>query len=224
MVMTSDFTEDDLSEMVLRLAHEIRNPLATIKSAVQLLEHIQRPEGEIAEFYDSIHTEVARIDRVVRDMQCYVRLDTHTATRITVAEAVASVVEAVRSERGLPGSCVQVIEGPASSILVDRVQLETALRELVDNAIRFSPEQAHVTVSWRSNDHGVVSIDVDDSGCGVADAVKHRIFRPFFSTSTQGTGLGLNIVARVAELAGGELEFCALDAGGTRFTVTLPRV
>ena len=84
----SEFTEDDLTEMVLRLAHEIRNPLATIKSAVQLIEHLQPPTGEIAEYFSSVHAEIVRIDQVVRDMQRFVKLETKAPTVVDIQEAI----------------------------------------------------------------------------------------------------------------------------------------
>ncbi len=223
------FTEADLGEMVLRLAHEIRNPLATIKSAVQLLELIQKPQGEIAEFYSSIDTEVARIDRVVRDMYRFVNLgkDVGSRSRIEVAEPVAAAVEAATAGKSSDGARVSIVEGPRVAILINQMQLETAVREMVSNALRFSPEGSPVTVSWRIADglkDAAVAIDIKDQGFGIANEVKDRILSPFFSTSTHGTGLGLNIVIRVAELAGGTVSWSSPGQGGCRFTLTLPRI
>ena len=78
-------------------------------------------------------------------------------------------------------------------------------------------------IGWRLVEDQV-AIDFDDRGPGIATETGPRIMRPFFSTSTQGTGLGLNIVARTAHLAGGRLEWCNRDAGGARFSLLLPLV
>ncbi|MCP4897111.1 MAG: HAMP domain-containing histidine kinase [bacterium] len=218
------FTEEDLREMVLRLAHEIRNPLATIKSAAQLLEHLQKPEGEIAEFYSSIHTEIDRIDMVVRDMHRYARLDIDTAKSVDVGESVRTAVEAEFSENGEDGDRVEIIEGPATLVLMDQAQLESALCELLSNGIRFSPPVGRIRVFWQHHDRAMVQIHVDDSGPGISYEVEQNMLRPFFSTSTQGTGLGLNIVARTAQLSGGSLRWQNLEGGGARFTITVPRM
>lgn len=218
------FTEEDLRQMVLRLAHEIRNPLATIKSAAQLLEHLQQPDGEIAEFYSSIHTEIGRIDMVVRDMQRYARLDEQPAKSVDVGEAVRHSVEAETAGSACDGNRIEVIEGPQTMVLMDQAQLEGAVRELLSNAIRFSPEAGDIRVSWEYRDGSDVQIHVDDNGPGISEEVEARMLRPFFSTSIQGTGLGLNIVARTAQISGGCLRWRNLNGGGARFTIVVPRV
>jgi signal transduction histidine kinase len=210
--------------MVLRLAHEIRNPLATIKSAIQLLEHLQRPRGEVAEYYDSIQAEVARIDRVVRDMQVFVRLDPQTASQARIEEVVSAAVEAQTSSARGRSSLLRNGGGPHATVLVDRAQLEHAVRELIDNAVRFSPPSSEIHVRWRLLEPSQVAIEVEDHGPGVSPDLVDRIMRPFFSTSTQGTGLGLNIVARTAVIAGGELRWSNLAEGGARFSLVLPRL
>jgi len=216
------FDKDNLKQMVLRLAHEIRNPLATIKSAVQLLEHIQEPEGEIAEYYNSIEVEVDRIDRVIKDMQRYVRLDVNTATTIMVDEAVHKGIEAEADLAAILASRVVVEAGPNVSVLMDQAQLEDAIRELLSNALKFSPPESTITISWYERPDKLVAINFDDQGPGISDADKDRVLRPFFSTSTQGTGLGLNIVELTCRLAGGDFSWRPLEGSGTRFTMLLP--
>jgi signal transduction histidine kinase len=218
------FTEEDLRQMVLRLAHEIRNPLATIKSAVQLIEHFQPPPPDVREYFGGIHTEIERIDRVVRDMQRYVRLDFHTAIAVSVSEVIAAAVESVDATMKATGSTVEVVPGPNTTVLADCAQLEAAVGELIDNALRFGPPGSVVTVRWLSRADRLFTIEVEDEGPGIAPEAAERILRPFFSTSTQGTGLGLNIAARAARLAGGDLSWTDRPEGGCRFILTLPRL
>jgi len=215
-------TEDDLREMVLRLAHEIRNPLATIQSAVQLLEHLQKPKGEETEFFESIYIEVKRIDNVVRDMHRFARLDAHTATSFTIQEAVQAAIETASS--GTPGKSPMIdnVGGPQAFVLMDRNQLEEAIGEVLNNALNFSPNGTRVTISWRFAEPHMAAIDVEDSGPGIAADLEDRILRPFYSSSTHGTGLGLNIVSRTCRLNGGRLEWSNRTGGGSRFTLILP--
>jgi two-component system sensor histidine kinase CreC len=224
MIVGADFTEEDLREMVLRLAHEIRNPLATIKSAVQLIEHLQPPRADVCEFHASIHLEIDRIDKVVRDMQRFVRLDLNTAVSRNVSTIVAHAVEA-GTPRAVSSSVRIVVEpGPEASVLGDAAQLEAALFELIDNAVRVSPPDAQVKVDWHLGEDRDVVLQVTDSGPGVDPKHVDRIFRPFFSTSTHGTGLGLNIAQRTAQIAGGSLKWQNLESVGARFSMILPRV
>lgn len=218
------FTEEDLRQMVLRLAHEIRNPLATIMSAVQLIEHLQPPTADVEEFFVGIHTEIRRIDSVVRDMQRYVRLDFHTAAAVTVTQMIEAAVESIRETAEATGSKVEVIPGPQVTVLADGIQLQAAIGELLENALRFGPPGSAVKVRWSlDGDHSFL-INVEDDGPGIAPDLADRVLRPFFSSSTQGTGLGLNIAVRAARLAGGELSWSNRPEGGARFTLRLPRL
>lgn len=218
---TGPFTEEDLKEMVLRLAHEIRNPLATIKSAVQLIEHLQPPDDEIVEFHSTIHSEIDRIDKVVRDMQRFIRLDGNEAEVVSIADVIVLAVDTIASRRDTE---VRVVSGPEARVLVDAVQLKAALVELIDNSARLSPPGAPVVVSWECLEDGLVAISVEDRGPGVPPSDESRILRPFYSTSIHGTGLGLNIALRTAQIVGGNLRWTNLDGGGARFTISIPRL
>ncbi len=216
------FTQDDLREMVLRLAHEIRNPLATIKSSVQLVEHLIHPEGEIAEYLESVVDEVARIDQTVREMQAFVRLKSGSLSDLPVEELVREAIAEARPVAARSGVRLVARPGPPLVIRADRGHIRLALGALIANALRATPAELGVMLWWQPDgDH--VRIHVEDSGAGVPPEHAERIMRPFYSTSTQGTGLGLNIAQKVALLAGGETEWCNLEAGGCRFTLVLPK-
>lgn len=224
LISADGFDAEDFREMVVRLAHEIRNPLATIKSAVQLLEHLHNPQGDVAEYYQSIHAEVARIDRVVRDMQIFARLDTEVAGSTRVEDAVLAALEAATATAGAKSSRITYAGGPLATVLADQAKLAHSIEELIDNAVKFSPPGSEIHVSWRWVPPSHVSIDVEDQGPGISPELVDKIMRPFFSTSTQGTGLGLNIVARTAALACGELRWANRESGGACFSIVLPRV
>lgn len=224
MILDAGFTEEDLREMVLRLAHEIRNPLATIKSAVQLIEHLQSPKGDVAEFHASIHLEIDRIDKVVRDMQRFVRLDLNTSSAKEASAIVRSAVELIASTATGSKADLEVAPGPDAKVLVDAPQVEAAFAELIDNAVRYSPPGEAIIVGWELPDERHVELFVVDRGPGVAPGQADRILRPFFSTSTQGTGLGLNIALRTAQIAGGTVTWQNLAAAGARFAIVLPRI
>jgi len=220
----SGFSEGDIRQMVHRLAHEIRNPLATIKSAAQLIELVDHPEGEVAECLESIQTEVSRIDRVIRDMQRYLRMEAQTALTVDVKESVQSAVNAVVGSTVPEGERIEIKGGPRTSIVTDPTQLESAVAELVKNALRYSPPGTPVFIRWRHEGRGMVAIEVEDRGPGIPEKREDLIFRPFFSTSTHGTGLGLNIAGRAAQLAGGKLTWRNLPGGGACFAMVLPRL
>lgn len=213
-------TEEDLSEMVLRLAHEIRNPLATIKSGVQLMRRLTSPKEEMATHFESVLQQVDRIDQSLGDMQRFVRLGVGRPSEVEVSEVVAEVAGELGLEPTGDGVRTIVGGGPPLLVRVDEDNLRLCLRELASNAMRFSPRAP--SFSWGRRDDGLVEVRIDDEGPGVAPEVASRIMRPFFSTSTQGTGLGLNIAEKICRLSGGWLEWCNLPGRGCRFTLVLP--
>mgnify|MGYP000505524685 CR=1 FL=1 len=215
-------SEQDWREMVLRLAHEIRNPLATIKSATQLVQRWMRPEGEVAESLQGILVNVARIDRTLKDLQRFVRLDVGESARQPVAEAVEDVVADQLPEAQRRGVAVLVAGGPAARVLIDPKNLGAALEELLANAVRVTAAGGTVMISWVCVGEEVL-LHVDDEGPGVPPELEDKILRPFFSTSAQGTGLGLNFVDKACRLAGGALSWRNLAGRGCRFTMRLPR-
>lgn len=214
-------TEEDLKEMMLRLAHEIRNPLATIKSGVQLMQRRTGPEDSNAEYLSSLLLQVDRIGETLSDVQRFVRLGAGWPLAVDVGTVVRDVIDLSHPEASLARVTIVVDGGPELLVRIDRGNFQLSLRELVSNAIRHSPADGSVRISWGHGREGMRDVRVDDQGTGVPAGVADRIMRPFFSTSTQGTGLGLNIVEKVCRLSGGHLEWRNLPEVGCRFTMVL---
>lgn len=214
--------EQDLEQVLRRLSHEIRNPLASLKAGIQLLQRLTHPQGEIAEYFSSLLTQVGRIDRIVDGVHGLARLEAGEVRPVAVAEAVARAVQAAQVGATRAGVALHTDAGPWCEVLIDRDNLQLALQELIGNAVQASPAGATVSVSWEIGPSGRVRINVDDEGAGVASENADKILRPFFSTQPQGRGLGLTLVRRVCHLAGGRLDWEALGQGGCRFAVWLP--
>lgn len=220
-----EFTESDLREMVLRLAHQIRNPLATIKSSIQLVQYLLKPKGEIEEYLRAALVEVERINRTVVDMQRMIRLDMATARSCSVSHVVDEAIDRCAGEAEASSITIESRGGPSCRVLADSSQVVEAVAELLENAIEFSPSGSRVIVSWDTAGDHQVRIDVTDSCGGIPPAVAERILNPFFSTSTRGTGLGLNIVQRICELGGGQLVWHnTVDGSGCRFSIVMPEI
>ncbi len=212
---------DELRDMVLRLAHEVRNPLATIKAGVQLVQRLTSPTEEIGRHYASILVQVGRIDRTVTAMQRLVRLSGPVPEAVEVGKVVDDLVGTLRASLHRGGVTVAIVPGPPIKAHADPGHLRLALAELLDNAARYSPADARITISWTRGPEGVET-SVEDEGPGIATEHSDRIMKPFFSTSNQGTGLGLTIAERVCRLAGGALTWRNLPDRGCRFTMRLP--
>ncbi len=221
----TEFTEYDLREMVLRLAHQIRNPLATIKSGIQLVQHLLPPDAEVEEYLQAALVEVERINRTVSDMQRVIRLDSATAQATPIAEIVDEALSRCAAAAAAAKVTVECPGGAASRVLADPSQMIEAIAELVGNAIEFSRPGSRVGVRWESEADHQLRIDISDCCGGIPAPAAQRMLRPFYSTSTRGTGLGVNIVQRICELGGGRLQWENLaDGSGCRFSIFMPEV
>ena len=202
-----------LGEMSAVLAHEIRNPLASLKGNAQLLEQ-SLPPGEKAQAKaQRVVEEALRLEKLTNDLLDYVRagqlqrrdLDPGALAR----EAAASVN---------PTIAVDTARAPAAWNL-DGDRLRQVLVNLLDNAV-----QAGLPVAATVRTEGAaLCIEVRDHGGGVAKEERDRIFEPFYTRRTRGTGLGLSVARRVVELHGGSLSVDDAPGGGACFRLRIPR-
>jgi two-component system, NtrC family, sensor kinase len=214
--------DDVLRSILRRLSHEIRNPLASLKAGVQLLQRLTRPEGEIADYYDGLLTQVTRIDRIVDGVHFIARLDAGSPARQNVARAVETVLAVQRPDAARAGVALRAEGAGTAEVLIDPTNLRLALTELLSNALQAAPAGSAVTVAWDPPEGGMLAVNVEDEGAGVAPDAADKVLEPFFSTQPQGRGLGLTTAARVCQLAGGSLTWRNGVCGGCRFTLTLP--
>jgi two-component system sensor histidine kinase HydH len=216
-----------LGEMSAVLAHEIKNPLASLKGNAQLLARMLPGGDKPSTKAERIVDEAVRLEQLTNDLLQFVRTGTiHRAAvdpTALVRDAVASVAPDERGgdERGdAAGSTsvtVDASRAPASWSL-DAGRIRQAVINLVDNAIAAGPP---VTITV-GRERGRLVIEVADRGPGVTEDDRDKIFEPFFTGKTQGTGLGLAIVRRVVELHGGTIAVHPNPGGGARFRAELP--
>jgi two-component system, NtrC family, sensor histidine kinase HydH len=199
-----------LGEMSAVLAHEIRNPLASLKGNAQLLA-ASLPEGEKPRAKaERVVDEAVRLEKLTQELLAFVR--TGELARAEVAPA-AVVRDAASSFEGV---AIDDADGPATWSL-DGGRMREVLVNLIDNAVAAGPP-VHVRVAGQ----GTLVIDVSDSGPGVSVDERDKIFEPFFTGKTRGTGLGLAIAKRVVELHGGTIRVDAAPGGGALFRIEIP--
>jgi two-component system sensor histidine kinase HydH len=200
-----------LGEMSAVLAHEIRNPLASLKGNAQLLAS-SLPEGEKPRAKaERVVDEAVRLEKLTQDLLAFVR--TGELARSEVAPAVL-VRDAVSS---FDGVSIDDGESPAAFSL-DGARMREVLVNLVDNAVAAG---GPVTVRVAGQGRALI-IEVSDKGPGVAADDRDKIFEPFFTGKTRGTGLGLAIAKRVVELHGGTIRVDDAPGGGARFRIEIP--
>ena len=220
-----------LGEMAAGLAHEIRNPLGSIKASAQYLsETSEQPEGR-GEFLDIIVDEVDRLNRVVSSFLDYARPPHTDPQPIYVNSAVQLTLQFLRPECDSAEVGLHVTMDPdLPKVRIDIEHLRQVLINLVQNAVQAMASGGDIYVETRTQDRfriggGArrwVQISVRDTGPGIAPDLLANLFVPFVTTKQQGTGLGLSISQRIVSEAGGRIDVRSRQGFGTTFVVLLP--
>ncbi|MGY0797716.1 sensor histidine kinase [Lysobacter sp. A286] len=207
------------------LAHEIRNPLAAINYAVQLLEESDDVATADRRLLQIIRQQGQRMNGIVENVLGMARRDPAKPDYIELIGMTRHFVEDYRAGHPLEqDSLLTTSELPRIAALVDPRQLHQILTVLVHNALtygRIPGEPARVTLHVYLDSHQHPVIDVTDRGPGIPERVAQQLFRPFFTTSGHGTGLGLYIARELSRANQASLDHIALPAGGSCFRLRL---
>lgn len=223
-----------VGELAAGLAHEIKNPLAGIQGAVDILIRRRDKNDPEREALVGMRHEVQRIDSTVRALlararprQVSVRASSLTdVVRRAVDLARAQLINAVRTDRDLRIE-FEVPDDPVI-IPIDPAQIEDAVLNLILNAIEATDGEGSVKIriARSQNDpagnEDEVTVEVSDDGRGIGEEDLARVFNPFFTTSDAGTGLGLPAVRRIARIHGGSVDVQSTVGSGSTFTLHLP--
>lgn len=212
-----------ISEFAADVAHEFKSPLTSIRGAAELLGEGAADEPDArARFLRNIELDVARLDRLVSRLLELSRIEA-SREAMTPVDLPALLARVIERASGPEQPVAQRIAAPLPTLRAREMDLETALLNLLDNAVRFSPPGVPVEVDLRGS-ATLVRLAVRDHGPGISAANLPRIFDRFFTTDADrdGTGLGLAIVKAVIEAHGGSIRVESEPGEGATFTVTLP--
>ena len=207
------------------LAHEIRNPLAAISYAVQLLEESDDIPLADRRLLEIVRQQCHRMNGIVESVLGLARRDTAKPEHLELVAFVARFVDDYLTIHPLDQDTLQAKGNlPRLDALVDPRQLHQVLTALVSNALtygRMPGEPARVSVLVSRDEHGVPTVEVRDRGPGIPEGVISRLFRPFFTTSSHGTGLGLYIARELCRANQATLDYVPVPAGGGCFRIRL---
>ncbi len=200
-------------EVARRVAHEVKNPLAPIRAAVETLRRLRaRGDPAFDEYFDeatrTVLDEVHRISNIVTEFTRFARLPSPRLQDVDVVEAVRHVLQLQRNTADVVQLEEEVV-GTIPSVRADRDQVVQVLMNLVQNAVEAVKDKrsGRVVVRVESRPPSHVDITVEDNGPGVASEIEGRLFEPYATTKAEGTGLGLAIAQRIAMEHGGELSY-----------------
>ncbi len=211
-----------LGQLSAGLAHEVRNPLASIAGAAGILQRSLRLDRKEGECVDIIAKECGRLSNLLTHFLDFARPRTPKYQAVDAAILFDSVIQlAVHAAGQQPITIHQEVDAALTPFECDPELLTQVLLNLLINAIQAMPEGGVAVLSGRPW-NGRVLIQVRDEGCGIGPADRDRIFDPFFTTKQSGTGLGLSVAHQIVEQHGGILTAEANPDRGTTFSVLLP--
>jgi two-component system, NtrC family, sensor histidine kinase PilS len=209
-----------VGRMAANIAHEIRNPLAALSGAVEVMA-AGTADDTRERLAQIVLKETGRLNGIIREFLEYARPAPLNRLAVNVAEAVDEVLVLLEHQVA-PGMLKAVRQfPPALTWTVDRQPFRQAVWNLCLNAVQAMPEGGELTVTMAIVG-GRLVLRVHDTGEGIGPADLGHIFEPFFSTKSDGTGLGLALVHRIVQDHGGEIDVQSRLGTGSTFTVTLP--
>ncbi|HPO12941.1 MAG TPA: CHASE4 domain-containing protein [Candidatus Hydrogenedentes bacterium] len=214
-----------LGEMGASVAHEVRNPLAGISSAAQVLRETLPPDDSRREVIQEMLDEVARVETIIRRLLMLAKSWAPAKEPINAFLLAARISREARERP--PWEHIEFLfEGSDTlSIFADPALIEQVFWNILQNAAdALAAQTAPKRIAWRfENLAGGARIVIKDNGCGMPQEIVDRLFNPFFTTKTYGTGLGLLICQRIVEAHGGTISAASLPGEGTEIIVVLPQ-
>ena len=219
-------------EFVSNVSHELRSPIASVKALVESLEDGAVEERETArDFLQRIHREVDRMSNLVSELLHLARLETgQESLDLRTVDLEPMIHELVKEFQPNALSRGVVLKSDVADdlpqVVGDQEKLRQALVNLMNNALKFTPEQGEITVLARPHDR-LAEVCIEDTGIGIAEEHLAHIFERFYKVDRSrrdgGTGLGLAIVKHIIEAHGGEVLVKSREGSGSAFGFTIPR-
>jgi C4-dicarboxylate-specific signal transduction histidine kinase len=218
-----------LEEMASGIAHELNQPIGAIATFAQAGQRmLERPEpmvGPAAEVLRHISHEALNAGEGIRRIRSLFHGHHAERTACNLADVIVELLPALELLADRSGATLQFSSQSAlPTVAIDRLRIQHVLFTLVQNALEaptHNSEAAKVRIDLTGDRYGV-RVAVEDRGLGIPDEARDQLFRPFFTTKAQGTGLGLASSRAIAELHEGSLDFENVAGGGTRFCLRLP--
>jgi len=211
-----------LGEFSAGIAHEIKNPLASIKNFTQLLPSEYEDPNFRKEFTELVTREVNRINKIVNDLLDYARPRKTKLLKTKIPELIDETLSSLKALLDKHHIAIKKSYDQIPLVEIDYDQMRQVFVNLILNALESMPDGGTVEVTTRKSEKDEIEIILSDTGCGISKELVNEIFNPFFTTKERGTGLGLSIVQRIINEQGGKINVKSAKNQGTQFTIFLP--
>jgi signal transduction histidine kinase len=209
-----------LGEMAAVIAHEVKNPLAGIRGAIQVIGSRLPQDGKDALVVKEIVSRIDTLDQLMKDLLLFARPPQLKPSPIDVATLVTTTADLIGNDPALRDVSVKV-DGTAPRVMADPDLLKIVFVNLLVNGAHAMKGRGTIRVSLAAVANSC-QIAIADDGPGIPPDVREKIFTPFFTTKARGSGLGLPTAKRLVEAHRGSITIACPTAGGTIVTVELP--
>lgn len=218
-----------IGEMAARIAHEIRNPLASLSGSIQILRKELNLEGPNRRLMEIVMKETYRLDAILTDFLLFARPERPNIQDMDLSKDLRETLDLFmeQDKKGAPIELIQEIE-PRLVLKADPEKMRQVFWNLLNNAMEAMPKggKLWVKAKWAPSsgcqEVPKLLLEVEDSGIGIPEDIMDQIFDPFFTTKDKGTGLGLSIVHRCLESVGGRIEVRNRPGKGACFALWIP--
>jgi two-component system sensor histidine kinase PilS (NtrC family) len=210
------------------IAHEIRNPLASLSGSIQVLQGELDLKGDEKHLMDIVVRETDRLNTIITEFLEYARPQTPQTEHILLSSMLDETILLLKNSRDCgEGVTIRANVDPQVVIQGDAQRIRQVFWNLLINSCQAMPDGGEITVSslplsYSDSDAGWCEVIIEDTGCGISPGCLDKIFDPFFTTKISGTGLGLAIVDRIIEDHGGFIDVESETGRGTKFRIRLP--
>ena len=211
-----------IGEMGASVAHEIRNPIAGISGAVQVLRDTMPPADERREIIQEIIAQVGRVDQTLRELLMLAKPWSPELKLCSVRGFLSRAIERAKVQEAFQHVTFEIQKDGNAFANMDEFLMEQVLWNLFRNAAQAMPNGGTIRCAIE-NVQKSVRIVVADTGVGIPPDVVDKVFRPFFTTKTRGTGLGLAVVRQIVDAHGASIAIDSTPGEGTRITIELPQ-
>ena len=212
-----------IGELAAGLAHEIKNPIAGMKGALEIINHKTDPSDPNKEIFKEILFQIDKINRIIQDLLSYARPKEMNMGLVDPNECVENAIRLARpqmSNKDIHFHFKKLENGLLARIDADKIQ-EVMLNMML-NSIAAINKKGKISIEFHKGNHTNLEIIFSDDGAGIKQEHLSHIFNPFFTTKTQGTGLGLSICKNIIEAHKGTVEVKSTEGKGTTFFISLP--
>lgn len=206
------------------IAHEIRNPLASISGSVEMLKETTKDlNPENTKLFSIIIKEIDRLNLLITDFLSFVRPEVKRTDKVSLKDLINDIITLIKNDKKLADNVEITLDLADVVVKCDQSKLQQAILNIITNALQAIQKQTEKKFLCRLSKEGFfVSIEFTDNGPGMSPAVLGRIFEPFYTTKDKGTGLGLAITHRIIEGHEGTIKVFSDEKKGTTFFIRLP--